>query len=247
MKLNDICHVEIRTRDLAKAKAFYGRVFDWKLQDWMPGYAGIDTGAVPGGGIFQTPSQEMPLGVCNYVWVADCEASGRRAAELGGRVTVPKTEIPQVGWFVITHDRWGNEIGLFQEATHQEPKPEGSGKNGFCWVELAAPNLDQAVGYYSKLFDWKFTSDPKMEYAHTEHTGAEIGVGLAGGEMARKMKGVLTYIVADDLAATAKKIEAAGGRVHFGPQTIPEVGSFSVFGDPEGNTLAIFKSARPKQ
>jgi hypothetical protein len=247
MKLHDICHVEIRTRDLSRAKAFYGRVFDWKVADWMPGYAGIDTGADPGGGIFQTPSPQMPIGVCNYVWVADCEASGRRAAELGGKVVVPKTEVPNAGWFVSTTDAWGNEIGLWQPADPSRTGDyQGSKKNVFCWVEISTPNLDAAVGYYRKLLGWKFQSDPKMEYAFTEHEG-QLGIGLMGGEMARKRPGVLTYVDVDDLAAAGQRIGSAGGRVVSGPQEIPETGSFSVVADPDGNRLAIFKSARAKE
>jgi hypothetical protein len=248
MNVNDICHVEIRTRDIARAKKFYPQVFDWRLEDWMPGYTGIDTGVEPGGGIFQTPSPQIPTGVCNYVLVEDCEASGRRASELGGRVIVPKTEVPQAGWFVNTLDPWGNEIGLWQPADPtRRSEYKASGKNGFCWVELAAQNLDASVSYYGRLFGWRFQSDPKMAYAFTEHQGKPIGIGLLGGEGAKSRQGVLTYVDVDDLGAAAKRIEAAGGRVVFGPQEIPETGSFSVFADADGNRLAIFKSARPQK
>ena len=30
---NPFVHVELNTTDVAKAKAFYGKLFDWKLED----------------------------------------------------------------------------------------------------------------------------------------------------------------------------------------------------------------------
>ena len=33
---NPFCHVELNTTDLKKAKDFYGKLFDWKLED-IPG------------------------------------------------------------------------------------------------------------------------------------------------------------------------------------------------------------------
>jgi predicted enzyme related to lactoylglutathione lyase len=245
MDLHSICHVEIRTRDLSKAKAFYSQVFDWKLADISPSYAMIDTGKEPAGGIVQVSASECPLGVCNYALVADCAATGRRAAEIGGRIIVPKKEVPGYGSFVDTIDPWGNELAFWQ-AAGTSPAFQGSGKNGFCWVELSAPDLDAAVGYYTKLLGWKFAIDmDSKSYAHTEHTGKTIGVGLLGGEMAKHMPGVTTYIDVEDLDASGKKIAAAGGRVVFGPQHIPGTGYFSMVVDPEGNRLAIFRSARP--
>ena len=35
---NPFVHVELQTNDLAKAKAFYSRLFDWKLED-VPTFA----------------------------------------------------------------------------------------------------------------------------------------------------------------------------------------------------------------
>lgn len=241
MKLHDICHVELRTRDAAAARAFYASIFDWRFADFMPGYWGIDTGAWPGGGMLQTPNAHVPTGLCNYVLVEDCEAMGRRTSELGGKVVVQKTEIPNAGSFVNAIDPWGNELGYWQAAQAREPKFTGSGKNGFCWVELAAPKLDLAVDYYQKLLDWKLQFAPDMQYAWTEHSGEQIGIGIAGGEMAKHMKGVTTYIDVDDLAESQAKVVAAGGKVLFGPQEIPGTGTFTLFTDLDGTRLALFK------
>jgi len=42
---NPICHWDLMVNDLAKAKQFYGRVFDWRFDEGaFPGYLTIDTG-----------------------------------------------------------------------------------------------------------------------------------------------------------------------------------------------------------
>jgi len=50
-------HVELNTSDVAKAKEFYQKLFEWKLQDVpMPGgntYTMIDVGGGTGGGIMK--------------------------------------------------------------------------------------------------------------------------------------------------------------------------------------------------
>ena len=53
---NPFVHVELNTTDVPKAKAFYGNLFGWKLEDLpMPGgtYTMIRVGEGTGGGITQ--------------------------------------------------------------------------------------------------------------------------------------------------------------------------------------------------
>jgi len=40
---NPFVHIEIRTRDMAKCKTFYEKVFDWQVNE-QAGYGLIDTG-----------------------------------------------------------------------------------------------------------------------------------------------------------------------------------------------------------
>src|SRR3989304_5515610 len=58
---NPFVHIEIRTRDMAKSKAFYQKVFDWQGREEQ-GYGLIDAGSPPGGGFFQA-APEGPPGV----------------------------------------------------------------------------------------------------------------------------------------------------------------------------------------
>jgi hypothetical protein len=48
-----------------------------------------------------------------YVQTDDIEATLAKVESLGGRVLVPKTEIPTVGWFGVFSDPTGNKVGLY--------------------------------------------------------------------------------------------------------------------------------------
>src|SRR5689334_14054059 len=105
-----IWQVEIRSRSVGQAAAFYKAVFDWDITPIGDDYAMIETGLAPIASILQPADTRFPLGVCNYVLVEDCAKEAERAVALGGRLVVRKWEIPGSGWFTGTVDPIGNEI-----------------------------------------------------------------------------------------------------------------------------------------
>ena len=55
---NPFVHVELNTTNIAAARAFYGKLCDWKLSELpVPGgsYTMIEVGAGTGGGLMQNP------------------------------------------------------------------------------------------------------------------------------------------------------------------------------------------------
>jgi predicted enzyme related to lactoylglutathione lyase len=55
---NPFVHGELMTNDVGKAKAFYGELFDWKLEDKDMGdktYTLIKVGEGTGGGLMKNP------------------------------------------------------------------------------------------------------------------------------------------------------------------------------------------------
>ena len=57
---NPFVHVELNTQDVGKAKDFYGKLFDWKLEDMAGGmdYTLIKVGEGTAGGIMKHPCRE---------------------------------------------------------------------------------------------------------------------------------------------------------------------------------------------
>lgn len=112
---NPFVHVELQTNDVAKAKAFYGKLFDWKLED-LPGmdYTLIKVGEGTGGGMMKNPVPEAPSHWLAYVLVTDVAAATEKAKSLGATVCKEVTEIPDIGWFSVITDPTGATLALWQ-------------------------------------------------------------------------------------------------------------------------------------
>jgi hypothetical protein len=115
---NPFVHVELNTTDAAKAKAFYGSLFDWKLEDVPMGpggsYTMINVGEGTGGGLMQHPVTGAPSTWLAYVLVDDIAAATKKAQSLGATVAKDVTEIPGAGWFSIIVDPTGAALGLWK-------------------------------------------------------------------------------------------------------------------------------------
>jgi predicted enzyme related to lactoylglutathione lyase len=116
---NPFVHVELNTPDVNTAKQFYGKLFDWKLEDVPMGPSGtytmIKVGEGTGGGMM-TPPNGGPNMWLAYILVDDIDASTKKAKSLGGQVMRDPTEIPGVGWFSIIKDPAGAMFALWKAA-----------------------------------------------------------------------------------------------------------------------------------
>jgi uncharacterized protein len=121
---NPFVHIELQTNDVAKAKAFYSRLFDWKLEDVpMDGgsYTMIGVGEGTGGGMIKSQALAgAPPQWLAYVAVADVAASTRKAKELGAKVVMDKTQVGEIGWMSILTDPTGANFALWQPRPSQK-------------------------------------------------------------------------------------------------------------------------------
>jgi predicted enzyme related to lactoylglutathione lyase len=53
---------------------------------------------------------------------------------------------------------------------------------------------------------------------------------------------MLFYIAVDDLTAYRKRVVEAGGKIHVEEQEVPGMGAFSLFTDPEGRMMGLWKT-----
>jgi uncharacterized protein len=124
---NPFVHIELATGDLKKAKDFYGKLFDWKLEDMpMPGGSGtytmINVGEGTGGGMLALTTPGMPPGIpphwLAYVGVDDVAASTKKAKELGATVVRDVMEVGEFGIMSIITDPTGATIAMWQSKPH---------------------------------------------------------------------------------------------------------------------------------
>lgn len=115
---NPFVHVELHTGDLAKAKAFYTGLFDWRLQDMpMPGggsYTMISVGAGTGGGMMNNPDPGVPPHWLAYIGVDDVVATTAKARSLGATVIQDVMEVGEYGWMSVITDPTGATFALWK-------------------------------------------------------------------------------------------------------------------------------------
>ena len=116
---NPFVHIELQTRDIAKAKDFYSRLFGWKLEDLpapdgdMP-YTMINVGEGTGGGMFANTDPKIPPHWLAYVGVDDIDASTRKARDLGATILQDVKEIGEHGWISVIMDPAGAVIAMWK-------------------------------------------------------------------------------------------------------------------------------------
>ncbi len=108
---------EIPADNIERARSFYGALFGWKIEKFpgMMDYWHINTGgddATPDGGMMQRKCPEQPI--TNYINVSSVNEAAAKVAKLGGKVCMPKTAVPQMGYFAICEDTESNTFALWE-------------------------------------------------------------------------------------------------------------------------------------
>jgi uncharacterized protein len=116
--MSRVIHFEIPADDLQRAANFYRKAFGWKIEKW-PGpmeYWMVTTGTdgTPGinGGLMR--KQAPTVATTNTIGVDSVDAAVTAVQNAGGKLVVPKTPIPTIGYFAYCQDPEGNLFGVMQ-------------------------------------------------------------------------------------------------------------------------------------
>lgn len=113
---NPVTQFQILSKTPDATAAFYGSLFGWKIDANNPlGYRRIDTGSPEGiqGGIWPAPPQ-APDFVQLFITVENVAAAVGRAEELGARVLIPPTALPEGDEMAVLQDPQGMSFGLWR-------------------------------------------------------------------------------------------------------------------------------------
>ncbi|MBI2866891.1 MAG: VOC family protein [Chloroflexi bacterium] len=117
--------------------------------------------------------------------------------------------------------------------------------NPVVHFEIVGKNGKKLQGFYQKLFEWTVNANNPMNYGLVD-TGVKGaiggGIGGHGPEGSGGHPGSTFYVEVSDLAATLKKAEKLGGKTIMPPTEIPNMVTFALFADPEGNVVGLVKS-----
>jgi hypothetical protein len=116
--------------------------------------------------------------------------------------------------------------------------------NPFVHMELNTPDSAKAKAFYGEMFGWQF-NDMDMG-PHGVYSTFKPDSGPGGGmfTMAGGAPGWLAYVGVEDIKKATEKAKSLGAQVHVDSQEIPNVGWFSVLGDPTGCSIAICRATR---
>jgi len=117
-----------------------------------------------------------------------------------------------------------------------------------AWVDLMASDFEGTKAFYAGLFGWEYEEGgPEFGgYATARLNGLAVaGIGPAQGEDAPPSAWT-TYLAADDAAATAGRITAAGGQILMPAMTIGSFGTMAVVTDSTGGVFGLWQSGDHK-
>lgn len=108
-----VCWLELMINNPDAVIPYYGEMFGWKISEPMDmnggSYQSLEICGDKLGGIMKRPPQvpETPPAWLAYMCVESVDKANKKAVSLGGKVVMPKTEIPDTGYFSLIQDPTG--------------------------------------------------------------------------------------------------------------------------------------------
>ena len=122
-----IVHFEIPADDVEELGKFYSKLFDWRIihspvegmDYWVIHTVPTDDKGMlqrPGvnGGMFPRQPEQKGINAVNYITVENIDEYIKKVTNLGGKILMPKQQVPTVGYIALAIDPEGNQFGLLQ-------------------------------------------------------------------------------------------------------------------------------------
>ena len=124
---NIIVHFEIPADNIEELSRFYFSLFNWKIihtpvegmDYWVIHTVPTDEKGMlqrPGvnGGMFPRQPEQKEIKPVNYIKVETIDEHMEKVTKLGGKILMPKQQVPTVGYIALATDPEGNQFGLLQ-------------------------------------------------------------------------------------------------------------------------------------
>jgi predicted enzyme related to lactoylglutathione lyase len=119
IQMTPIVHFDIPAEDVEKMKAFYSGVFGWTFEEdksspdcWAIGFESVGQAGPMTGGLIPRSAPTQPIGC--YFRVVSIDQSSAKITELGGTVFVPKTAVPDKGYYACCLDPENNYFVIWE-------------------------------------------------------------------------------------------------------------------------------------
>ena len=113
-----IVHFEINAEDTLRAKSFYEKVFNWKIEkfegpmDYFMIIAGSEEEEGINGGLQKRENASDEI--FNYIGVPSVDEFCKKIEKNGGEILTQKSPIPGIGYHASFKDTEGNRLGIFE-------------------------------------------------------------------------------------------------------------------------------------
>ncbi len=107
--------------------------------------------------------------------------------------------------------------------------------------ELNSPDSNKSIEFFKKVFDWDINAWEGPQEYHLVTTGPEVTPGIDGAIMpsADGEPRTVNTLQVDDLDATLRAIDAAGGEIVVEKHAIPNIGWNAYCKDPAGLLFGV--------
>ncbi len=239
------CWIDLGVSDVARARAFYGGLFGWQIEEGPPEAGGysmcmLDGRAVAGIGPKMSPDDD-PSAWTTYLATDDADETARKISEAGGRLAAEPFDVMDVGRMAVAEDPGGAAFGIWQSRLHT-----GIGlanvPGALIWNENMSRGYDRNKDFYRAVFGYDYgdMSSADFKYSTLDLAGNTVGgIGEIGADFPAEVPSHwMTYFGVQDADATAAQVTELGGSVMRPPWDTP-YGRMAILSDNQGAVFAI--------
>jgi predicted enzyme related to lactoylglutathione lyase len=239
---------DLMSTDEGATDAFYSALFGWTFDaesDRENGYRFIANDLEPFGGTmpFGAPMQSNWM---SYIQVTRIDELTARAVELGATIYMGKTEVPDVGHWVVMADPTGAPFYLFELDPERRSNGSGydTGDGRAIWNELITTDVAAATEFYREIAGWELTpvAPGPNPYTVAKADGAPVAGLFQPETLPANSMWIVSYQTSD-IDATIARVQKLGGKVIHPANTVPGVGRTAWVADPTG---AVFGLMQPE-
>ena len=115
--------------------------------------------------------------------------------------------------------------------------------NPVTQFQILSKSPDETAQFYSSLFGWKVIEDNPLGCRQIR-TGSNEGIqGAIWPAPPEASNFVQLFVTVEDVESIVDKAQALGAKVIVPPTLLPEGEQMAVFLDPQGMSLAVWKTA----
>jgi predicted enzyme related to lactoylglutathione lyase len=106
--------------------------------------------------------------------------------------------------------------------------------------EVVGSDGGKLQSFYADLFDWKISADNPMNYGIVDNGGEGINGGVGQSPTGPHLT---WYVQVPNIEEALAKAESLGGKTVMPREEIPNMVTFALLSDPEGNLVGLVEGS----